>query len=237
MACRCNRIRAAMANISVERFVEGDAGSDVAPSVRGFLHWPQHGNGDAVVLAHGAGGNCDAKLLVAVADALSEEGFAVLRCDLPFRQMRRFGPPFPAGASRDRQGLRGAIVALTRKTSGRVFAGGHSYGGRQATMLIAEEPQLVASLLLLSYPLHPPRKPAELRVGHFPKLVTPAFFVHGERDPFGSLEEMRAALEVIPARKMLLECDGAGHDLLGKGAGSELAARVAQEFKKFVSKT
>ena len=101
-------------------------------------------------------------------------------------------------------------------------------------MLASEEPQLADGLLLLSYPLHPPRKPNQLRTGHFPKLTTPAFFVHGTRDPFGSIAEMNSALELIPGSHAMLEVDGAGHDLLGKKAGSELPARVADEFGKFM---
>jgi predicted alpha/beta-hydrolase family hydrolase len=225
---------AAMAQI-IERIVEGEANSSGEPAVRGFLHLPQQSNGECVVLVHGAGSNCEAKLLVAVASALCETGFAVLRCDLPFRQGRPHGPPFPAGAARDREGLRRAIAGLKKKMNGRVFAGGHSYGGRQATMLLAEEPQEADGLLLLSYPLHPPRKPEELRVRHFPKLMKPAFFAHGDRDPFGSIEEMRAALKIIPAQKMLVECSGAGHDLLGKGNAGELAAGIAAKFASFVS--
>jgi uncharacterized protein len=81
-----------------------------------------------------------------------------------------------------------------------MFLGGHSYGGRQASMLAAEEPDLAAGLLLLSYPLHPPRRPARLRTAHFPKLTTPALFVHGTRDPFGSMDEMRAAVDSSPGR-------------------------------------
>jgi predicted alpha/beta-hydrolase family hydrolase len=214
---------------SVERFVD----LTVEPAVQGFLHLPLKENGDSLVLTHGAGANCESRLLVAVANAFAEAGFKVLRCDLPFRQVRRHGPPFPAGAARDREGLRQAIAALKERTGGRVFAGGHSYGGRQATMLVAEEPQLVEGLLLLSYPLHPPRKPSELRVGHFPKLVKAAFFVHGDRDPFGSVEEMKSALELIPGRKMLLEIPGAGHDLLGKNAASDLPGRIVAAFQTF----
>jgi len=56
--------------------------------------------------------------------------------------------------------------------TGRVFLGGQSYGGRQASMLLASEPGLADALLLLSYPLHPPRRPAELRTAHLPSLKT-----------------------------------------------------------------
>jgi predicted alpha/beta-hydrolase family hydrolase len=209
--------------------------SDVAaePAVRGFLHEPSQASGDGLVLTHGAGANCQSKLLVALADEFANAGYVVLRCDLPFRQSRPFGPPFPAMAPRDREGLRRALEVLRSQTSGRIFLGGHSYGGRQSSMLAAEQPQLVAGLLLLSYPLHPPRKPAELRAGHFPQLTTPALFVHGGRDPFGSHDELKAAMELIPALKVLLEIDGAGHELLGKKTEENLLPRIVQAFQEF----
>jgi predicted alpha/beta-hydrolase family hydrolase len=209
--------------------------SDLAagPAVRGFLHEPPQANGDALVLTHGAGANCQSKLLIAVADAFAQAGYLVLRCDLPFRQSRPHGPPFPAMAIRDREGLRRAVDILRSRTPGRIFLGGHSYGGRQGSMLAAEHPQLVAGLLLLSYPLHPPRKPAQLRTAHFPQLKTPSLFVHGGRDPFGSHDEMKAALELILAQTMLLEIEGAGHELLGKNTEENLPARIVQAFQEF----
>jgi predicted alpha/beta-hydrolase family hydrolase len=209
--------------------------SDVSaePTVRGFLHESSQPNGDALVLTHGAGANCQSKLLIALAGAFADAGYAVLRCDLPFRQSRPHGPPFPASAARDHEGLRRAVEVLRSKTSGRIFLGGHSYGGRQSSMLVAEQPELVAGLLLLSYPLHPPRKPAELRTGHFSRLTTPALFVHGSRDPFGAYDEMKMALALIPARKMLMEIEGAGHELLGKKAEDDLQARIVQAFQEF----
>jgi predicted alpha/beta-hydrolase family hydrolase len=213
--------------------------SDVSaePAVRGFLHEPAQPNGDALILTHGAGANCQSKLLIGLAGSFADAGYAVLRCDLPFRQARPHGPPFPAVAARDRDGLRRAVEVLRPKTSGRIFLGGHSYGGRQGSMLAAEQHELVAGLLLLSYPLHPPRKPAQLRTGHFPQLKTPALFVHGSRDPFGSHDEIKTALELIPAQKMLLEIEGAGHELLGKKAEDALPSRIVRAFQEFFTKT
>ena len=112
------------------------------PAVRGFLHEPAQANGDGLVLTHGAGANCQTKLLIALADAFADAGYLVLRCDLPFRQSRPHGPPFPAMAARDREGLRRAVDILRSKTPGRIFLGGHSYGGRQGSMLAAEQPEL-----------------------------------------------------------------------------------------------
>ena len=103
-------------------------------------------------------------------------------------------------------------------------------------MLAAEQPQIVTGLLLLSYPLHPPRKPAELRTAHFPQLKTPSLFVHGGRDPFGSHEEMKAALQLIPAQTLLLEIEGAGHELMGKKSEENLSARIVQTFQEFFRK-
>ncbi|HLY18439.1 MAG TPA: alpha/beta family hydrolase [Bryobacteraceae bacterium] len=202
------------------------------PAVRGFLHTPAAPSGDGLVLTHGAGSNAGAPLLVAVADALAASGITVLRCDLPFRQARPHGPPFPAMAPQDRAGLARAVLLLRSRVSARVFLGGHSYGGRQASMLAAEQPERAAGLLLLSYPLHPPRRPADLRTAHFPQLATPALFVHGTRDPFGSIEEMRAALELIRAPHELAAIDGAGHDLGGKRSGAPVAEIALRIFRR-----
>lgn len=168
---------------------------------------------DGLVLTHGAGSDSNAPLLVTMAAAFERLGLRVLRYDLPFRQARAHGPPSPAWAARDREGLRDTVLALRQQCGGRVFLGGHSYGGRQASILAASEPGLVDGLLLLSYPLHPPRRPQDLRTAHFPQLRTPAVFVHGTRDPFGSIEEMRQALALIPVPPKLITIGGAGHDL------------------------
>jgi hypothetical protein len=182
-------------------------------SVRGFLHRPDGTGERGLVLTHGAGGNCRAPLLVAAAEAFSAAGITVLRCDLPFRQRRPSGPPSPAGAAADRAGLKAAVAALGDIVTGAVSLGGQSYGGRQATLLAADEPELVASLLLFSYPLHPPGQPDRLRTEHFPRLRVGALFVQGTTDPFGSTAELRAAIALIPAATRLLSIEGAGHDL------------------------
>jgi predicted alpha/beta-hydrolase family hydrolase len=223
----------------------------VDPFVRGLLHRPTTPNGNGLVLTHGAGSNCQAPLLIALAESFAETGFTVLRCDLPYRQDRSFGPPGPGDAKRDRAGLKNAAVALSNIARGRIFLGGHSYGGRQASMLCAElseksaeksteksaaeSQKLAAGLLLLSYPLHPPRKPEQLRTQHFFHLQTPALFVQGTRDPFGSIVEIEQALKLIPAKTKLLTVEGAGHDLgfKGKAKRGELTEKVLEEFQTF----
>jgi uncharacterized protein len=218
---------------------------DSDPPVSGFLHRPAV-SADyakaALVLTHGAGSNCQAPLLVAVARAFAATGITVLRCDLPFRQKRSHGPPFSGSGADDREGLKNAVAAIRRlepdRPFHRVFVGGHSYGGRQATMLAANDPALLDGLLLLSYPLHPPRKPHQLRTAHFSSLRTPALFVHGSRDPFGSVEEMESALKLIPAPTALIPVEGAGHDLsFGRGERNvalDLPREILDAFERFL---
>jgi predicted alpha/beta-hydrolase family hydrolase len=188
--------------------------------VRGVFHEPESPKGDAIVLTHGAGSNANAPLLVALARDFAAAGRPVLRYDLPFRFGAKKGPLNEAAQARDREGVKHAIEWMRGRVSGKIIAGGHSYGGRQTATTAAEDPSLATGLLLLSYPLHPPDKPQQLRTGYFPQLRTPALFVHGARDPFGTLEELREAVKLIPARTEILAVERAGHDL-------KLAAKMA----------
>ena len=266
---------------------ESVASSNVDPPVRGFLHRPASPSGDGLVLTHGAGGNARMALLFALAEAFAGAGFTVLRCDLPFRQARPFGPPRPSEAARDREGLRNAVGAMRKLVSKRVFLGGQSYGGRQASMLLAEEYSrlkatavvgegvdvsdasaslqqkqvpplrrriceskssdlgrnddvlkvdvLVDGLLLLSYPLHPPARPDQLRTQHLPELSVPTLFVQGTKDPFGTIEEIESARKLIPAWTEILPVEGAGHDLgfAGKKRREDLPSSVLAKFSEF----
>ena len=211
---------------AMEQFVE----RALDPNVVGFLHRPVSILKDALVLTHGAGANCRTPLLVGLAEAFAAAGLLVLRCDLPFRQSAPSGPPRPGGAERDREGLRNAVSALRKLVPGQVFLGGHSYGGRQASMLAAASAELVDGLLLLSYPLHPPRKPEQLRVQHFPELRTAALFVHGTRDPFGSEAELTAAVAAILGRTGMLFVARAGHDLKSNGVAESVVGRFGEFF-------
>lgn len=205
------------------------------PPVRGFLHRPARKNGDVLVFTHGAGGNMQSLLLISLAEAFCEKGYTVLRCNLPFRQQRSFGSPRPNEAARDRQGLENAVASVRKLTKSRLFLGGQSYGGRQATMLCAEKPDLVSGLLLTSYPLHPPGKPTRLRTEHFPKLHLPLLFIEGTSDPFGTIEEMKAALKLIPAKTQMMTVEGVGHDLgfSRKMKFPDLPQRIVDHFEKF----
>lgn len=194
--------------------------------IRGTIHRPEQESGDAIVLTHGAGSNSDSLLLTRLARGFAENGHLVLRYDLPFRIEGK--QPNPKNAVRDRQGVLAAINAVRMLVQGRVIAAGHSYGGRQSAMLAAERPGAADGVLLLSYPLHPPDKPQQKRTDYFPTLETPALFVHGTKDPFGSLEELREAIALIPARTDVLVMEGGAHDLRrGADFAAEMLTRLA----------
>jgi predicted alpha/beta-hydrolase family hydrolase len=181
--------------------------------VAGFLHRPEIAGRRAMVLTHGAGSDCTTALLRTAATAFCQAGVVVLRCNLQFRQRRPSGPPVPAMAGEDRAGLKAAADALRDDGGEEIYLAGHSYGGRQASMLLSEQPELAIGLLLLAYPLHPPKKPQEWRTQHFGNLRTRSVFVHGDADPFASLAELALALALIPAPSQIIAVAGAGHDL------------------------
>ena len=182
------------------------------PGIKGWLHQPEKIKA-AMLLSHGAGGDCRNPLMVAVAKAFCGAGYCVLRWDLPFRQA---GPRSSPGGSgkRDREGIVVAVQLLRQLAPGvPLYLAGQSYGGRQSSMVAAEDPDVADGLLLLSYPLHPPGKPAQLRTDHFPALRTPSLFVHGTRDPFGTVDELKEAIKLISATARLQVIEGAGHGI------------------------
>lgn len=195
----------------------------------GLFHPAEEPATGSLALTHGAGSDMNSPLLATISDAIAKLGIHVLRYNLPYRLHRSSGPPRPANAGLDREGIAAMCSYLRDRFHLPVFGGGHSYGGRQTTMLAAENPNLLQGLFLLSYPLHPPRKREELRTSHFPNLRTRAFFVHGSRDPFGLPDEMQFALQMIPASTHLELIPGKGHDLKGIDA-----ATIAERFVHWI---
>lgn len=219
-----------MTTLKAESFVNRESGE---AAVQGFLHRAAPGAQDFLVLTHGAGGNCDSPLLIVLADGFAANGLNTLRCNLPYRQRKPTGPPSPSDAKQDQEGLRRAVALMRKEFRRRAYLAGSSYGGRQASMLAAADPKLADGLLLLSYPLHPPGRPAQLRTAHFPALQTPALFISGTKDSFGSIEELESAIKLIPASTKLIAIEGAAHGLSSKSKHNEWPQRIVAEFVDF----
>lgn len=185
-------------------------------AIAGIAHHPAGDPVGSVVLTHGAGGSSHSPMLRQLCAAWSERGWLAIRFDMPFRRARASGPPSASGAAKDRAGIAEAIEFARGMSSGPLIAGGHSYGGRQTSMLVAEGATDIDVLTLFSYPLHPPGKPERLRTEHLPDITVPTVFTHGSSDAFGTIDELKAAAALIPAATTIVEIDRARHDLASK---------------------
>jgi uncharacterized protein len=183
--------------------------------IAGIAHEPDGTPSGVVVLTHGAGGSRESALLQQLCDEWARRGWLAVRYNLPYRRRRPKGPPSGSAAT-DRAGIVEAIVVCRDLADGPLIAGGHSYGGRLTSMVVAEKPQPVDVLTLFSYPVHPPGKPERARTEHLPDIAVPTVFTHGTSDPFGTLDEVRAAAALIPAPSEIVEITGARHDLGSK---------------------
>ena len=183
--------------------------------IAGIAHRPDGTPAGVVVLTHGAGGNRDSPMLQRICDEWARRGWLAVRYDLPYRRRRPKGPPSGSGTA-DRVGIVEAIAVCRGLAAGPVIAGGHSYGGRMTSMVVAGKEAHVDVLTLFSYPVHPPGKPERARTEHLPEIAVPTVFTHGTSDPFGTLPEVRGAAALIPAPTQIVEIAGARHDLGSK---------------------
>ncbi|HEY9305886.1 MAG TPA: alpha/beta family hydrolase [Mycobacterium sp.] len=187
--------------------------------IAGVAHTPDSdppgGPKGIVVLTHGAGGSRESPLLQRLCDEWARRGWLAVRYNLPYRRRRPKGPPSGSAAT-DRAGIVEAIAVCRGLADGPLIAGGHSYGGRQTSMVVAERAHPVDVLALFSYPVHPPGKPERARTEHLPDIAVPTVFTHGTSDPFGTIDELRAAAALIPAPTEIVEVTGARHDLGSK---------------------
>lgn len=183
--------------------------------IAGIAHEPDGTPAGVVVLTHGAGGSRDSPMLVRLCDEWAGRGWLAVRYNLPYRRRRPKGPP--SGSARaDQDGIVEAIALARTLSDGPVVAGGHSYGGRMTSMVAAAAPTPPDLLTLFSYPLHPPGKPEKSRTEHLPDIAVPTVFTHGTADPFGSPDEMRAAIALVGAATEFVQIAGARHDLGSK---------------------
>lgn len=182
--------------------------------IAGVAHEPEGTARGIVLLTHGAGGNRDSAMLIKLCDEWASRGWLAVRYDLPYRRRRPKGPP-SGSAKADQEGIVEAISLARNLTEGPVLAGGHSYGGRMTSLAVADGLP-VDALTLFSYPLHPPGKPERARTEHLPRITVPTVFTHGTSDPFGTIDELRAAIALVGATTELVEVAGARHDLGSK---------------------
>jgi len=140
-----------------------------------------------LILAHGAGAPMDSQFMQDVARGVAEAGIRVVRFEFPYmaerRSGKRRGPDRPA-----------VLVDTWRRVvadhgdANRLVIGGKSMGGRIASM-VADELN-VRGLIALGYPFHPPGKAEGMRTAHLAGMRTPTLIVQGERDQFGTRDDV-----------------------------------------------
>ena len=195
--------------------------------IAGVAHQPKGTPTGVVVLTHGAGGNRESPLLQQLCGEWARRGWLAVRYNLPYRRRRPTGPPSGSAAG-DRAGIVEAITLCRGLADGPLIVGGHSYGGRQTSMVIAANEAQANVLMLFSYPVHPPGKPERPRTEHLRDITVPTVFTHGTSDPFGTSAEVRDAAATIDAPTEVVEIAGARHDLRSKSLDvAELAVDAA----------
>lgn len=167
------------------------------------------------VLAHGAGAGERHPWMVRVGTGLAARGISVVTFDFPYMEAGRRVPDRPQVLEARFQAVV-AEVAAKPPSTGPLFAGGKSMGGRigsqaAAAGLLSPAPR---GLVFFGYPLHPPGKPGQRRDAHLPSIGRPLLFVQGSRDPFGSPEEMTALVSTLPDTTLEL-VTGGDHSLKG----------------------
>jgi predicted alpha/beta-hydrolase family hydrolase len=188
---------------------------DGLDEIAGIAHEPDGEPTGVVLLTHGAGGSRESPLLIRLCDEWAGRGWLAVRYNLPYRRRRPKGPPSNSAAG-DQQGIVEAVELAHTLSGGPVIVGGHSYGGRMTSVVVAEQAAAVTALTLFSYPLHPPGKPERARTEHLPGIVVPTVFTHGTADPFGTIDELTAAAALVSGPTALVVVTGARHDLGSK---------------------
>lgn len=184
----------------------------------------------SLALFHGAGAGMDHPFMSGFARAIADEGVATVRCNFPYMEAGKRSP--------DRQPVAIATVraafdvAVGRAGDGEpVWVGGKSFGGRMASLAVAEG-MPAAGLVFLGYPLHPPGKPERVRDEHLYGIEAPILFLQGTKDPFASAEILGPVLEKLPTAT-LHAVDGGGHSL-ERSRGDD-AREVAASFAPLVA--
>ncbi|MDQ0634064.1 putative alpha/beta-hydrolase family hydrolase [Arthrobacter pascens] len=191
-----------------------------------------------LVVAHGAGAGMEHPFLSGFTRALNHDGVATLRFNFPYREAGRKFPDRPPAAI---AAWRAALDAALRQgdshgDKGPVWAAGKSFGGRMASMAVAEG-MPAKGLVYLGYPLHPPGKPDKLRDEHLYGLTLPMLFLQGTRDTFATPELLEGVASRIGQSAVLEWVDGGDHSFAVAGrkrSAEEIGASLASPVARFM---
>lgn len=187
-----------------------------------------------MVVAHGAGAGMEHPFLQGFSEAMADEGVATLRFNFPYREAGRRFPDRPPLAIAAWTAAMEAAAGLSEGEP--LWAAGKSFGGRMASMAVAEGMK-TRGLVYLGYPLHAPGKPDKLRDEHLYGIAVPMLFLQGTRDTFATPELLESVVERIGPTATLQWCEGGDHSFAVKGAkrsAEEIGASLAPVVAQFV---
>lgn len=167
-------------------------------------------NGPICLFAHGAGAPMDSDFMEAVAQGLGEHGIKVVRFEFPYMQERReTGKKRPPNRQPE---LLECFSQYVKQQQGPVYLMGKSMGGRMASILAAEHPELpIQHVFALGYPFHPLNKLEKLRVDHLPDMTCDMTIFQGERDKMGDRDLVSAL--TLPTNVEIVWLEDGDHDL------------------------
>jgi predicted alpha/beta-hydrolase family hydrolase len=188
----------------------------------------KHEHGITLILAHGAGANQSSDFMVRMARAMAARGITAVTFNFPYTEA---GRRIPDPAARLEASYNAIVSAargglLTDGPAKTLVIGGKSMGGRIATQIAAAPRKDVDGIVALGYPLHPPGRPDKLRTAHLPRITAPMLIVQGERDTFGTPEELRPILETLKSPVELYVVTSGNHSLTVPKRGAPPQAEV-----------
>ncbi len=189
----------------------------------------------SIVVAHGAGAGMDHPFMVGFTRAINEEGVAALRFNFPYLERGSRSPDRAPVAIEAWRAVFAAAVARSPRGEA-VWAGGKSFGGRMASMAVAEG-MAAAGLIFLGYPLHPPGKPERVRDEHLYDIHVPMLFLEGTADPFATPPVLEPVLAKLGSRATLHPVEGGGHSFEVRGGPRDpraVAAALAPVVAAFI---
>ena len=191
-----------------------------------------------VVVAHGAGAGMEHPFMLGFTDGLNSRGIATLRFNFPYREAGRKFPDRPPAAIATWRAVMAAAAerAAEHGDTGPLWAAGKSFGGRMASMAVAEGME-AAGLVYLGYPLHAPGKPEKLRDGHLYGITVPMLFLQGSRDTFATPALLEEVVARIGPSAVLQWLDGGDHSFAVAGlkrSAAEVGASLAEPVARFI---
>lgn len=167
--------------------------------------------GVTVLLGHGAGANQLSGFMRMAAGGLAARGLDAMTFNFLYTEQKRSFPDPKARLESCYRAVIDAALSQRKLKQNRLVIGGKSMGGRIASQVAATNPDGIAGLIFLGYPLHPPGRPDKLRDEHLPAIKAPLLFVQGARDAFGTSEEIRIMIKKLRLPATLFPVAGGDH--------------------------